>query len=461
MTKILLVEDDKSLREIYSVRLLAEGYTLISCGDGEEALAAAIGEKPDLIISDVMMPKISGFEMLDLLRSNEATKNIKVIMLTALSSEQQRERGDRLGADRYLIKSQVGIEDIVRTVHDVLGDGGQQKTLSQMENSTATANQSNVAPSQRTVAATPNVNNPNQQSVGVNPPVRPIQAAPTMAPVNRAPMADSPFNSILRNQSVTQSVPAAGQSAFNPLAATAPAATAGVPAPKLPDTPMDIPARTTAQTPSPATYASAMQAADNLVNQSIHASPASVQPIAQRTSIEPIPTGGPQLQAVPLPGPNGAPSVSPMQPINSAAQTMVQYNQVPAASGQTFAGNATPTGSAPSIQPIQQQPIQSAPASPYNMTSPYNLASGSSQNTTATGGSYIMGQSAPQPSLNQQYQQIETKYDQEKDRTAGGERVIKPLPGYSGSSPSPKINIDELLADSNYGSQSSSAFPQR
>ena len=139
MTKILLVEDDKSLREIYSVRLLAEGYTLISSGDGEEALAAAIGEKPDLIISDVMMPKISGFEMLDLLRSNDATKNIPVIMLTALSSEQQRERGDRLGADRYLIKSQVGIEDIVRTVHEVLGDGGTNRNLDQMQTSVATS----------------------------------------------------------------------------------------------------------------------------------------------------------------------------------------------------------------------------------------------------------------------------------------------------------------------------------
>ena len=139
MTKILLVEDDKSLREIYSVRLLAEGYTLISSGDGEEALAAAIGEKPDLIISDVMMPKISGFEMLDLLRSNDATKNIPVIMLTALSSEQQRERGDRLGADRYLIKSQVGIEDIVRTVHEVLGDGSTNRNLDQMQTSVATS----------------------------------------------------------------------------------------------------------------------------------------------------------------------------------------------------------------------------------------------------------------------------------------------------------------------------------
>ncbi|PID33386.1 hypothetical protein CR969_01030 [Candidatus Saccharibacteria bacterium] len=122
MTKILLVEDDKSLREIYGVRLLAEGYDIVSAGDGEEALAMAIKERPSLIVSDVMMPKISGFDMLDILRSTTETKDIKVIMMTALSSEDQRQRGEQLGADKYLVKSQVGIEDVVRTVHEILGD---------------------------------------------------------------------------------------------------------------------------------------------------------------------------------------------------------------------------------------------------------------------------------------------------------------------------------------------------
>lgn len=122
MTKILLVEDDKSLREIYGVRLLAEGYDIVSAGDGEEALAMAIKDRPDLIVSDVMMPKISGFDMLDILRSTTETRDIKVIMMTALSSDDQRKRGEQLGADRYLVKSQVGIEDVVRTVHEVLGD---------------------------------------------------------------------------------------------------------------------------------------------------------------------------------------------------------------------------------------------------------------------------------------------------------------------------------------------------
>ena len=122
MSKVMVVEDDASLREIYSIRITAEGYEVVSAGDGEEALAVAVREKPDLILSDVMMPKISGFDMLDILRSTPETANIKVVMMTALSAEDQRQRGERLGADRYLVKSQVGIEDVINTIHEVLGD---------------------------------------------------------------------------------------------------------------------------------------------------------------------------------------------------------------------------------------------------------------------------------------------------------------------------------------------------
>lgn len=118
----MVVEDDASLREIYSIRITAEGYDVVSAGDGEEALAVAVREKPDLILSDIMMPKISGFDMLDILRSTPEISHIKVIMMTALSAEDQRQRGERLGADRYLVKSQVGIEDVINTIHEVLGD---------------------------------------------------------------------------------------------------------------------------------------------------------------------------------------------------------------------------------------------------------------------------------------------------------------------------------------------------
>ena len=120
--KVMVVEDDAALREIYSIRITAEGYDVVSAGDGEEALAMAVREKPNLILSNVMMPKISGFDMLDILRATPETASIKVVMMTALSSDDQRQRGERLGADRYLVKSQVGIEDVVNTIHEVLGD---------------------------------------------------------------------------------------------------------------------------------------------------------------------------------------------------------------------------------------------------------------------------------------------------------------------------------------------------
>ena len=120
--KILLVEDDTALASVYRSRLELEGFDVCEANNGEDALSLAVSEHPDLVLLDVMMPKISGFDMLDILRSATETKDIKVIIMTALSSEDQRARGEQLGADRYLVKSQVGIEDVVRTVHEVLGD---------------------------------------------------------------------------------------------------------------------------------------------------------------------------------------------------------------------------------------------------------------------------------------------------------------------------------------------------
>ncbi|HSX46002.1 MAG TPA: response regulator, partial [Candidatus Saccharimonadia bacterium] len=122
MAKILLVEDDNNLREIYEARLQAEGYNIVSANDGEAALVIAKNEKPDLIISDVMMPKISGFEMLDILRNTDDLKGVKVIMLTALGQADDQARASKLGSDRYLVKSQVTLEDIVRVSHELLGD---------------------------------------------------------------------------------------------------------------------------------------------------------------------------------------------------------------------------------------------------------------------------------------------------------------------------------------------------
>jgi two-component system, OmpR family, response regulator RpaB len=122
VAKILLVEDDFSLRDIYSARFQAEGYNVVTASDGEEALAIAVREHPDLMVLDVMMPKISGFDVLDILRSTPETKNTKVIMMTALSQDTDRQRGEALGVNKYLVKSQVTLEDVIVAAKQVLGE---------------------------------------------------------------------------------------------------------------------------------------------------------------------------------------------------------------------------------------------------------------------------------------------------------------------------------------------------
>lgn len=129
MAKILLVEDDNNLREIYEARLQAEGYAIVSAKDGEEALVLAKNEHPDLIISDVMMPKVSGFEMLDILRNTDGLRDTKIIMLTALGQSEDQTRADKLGADRYLVKSQVTLEDIVKVTHELLNEDSATEPL--------------------------------------------------------------------------------------------------------------------------------------------------------------------------------------------------------------------------------------------------------------------------------------------------------------------------------------------
>lgn len=124
----MLVEDDNNLREIYGARLAAEGYEIVSAKDGEEALALAVKEKPDLIIADIMMPKISGFDMLDILRSTPETKNTKVIVMTALNQAEDKVHAERLGADRYLVKSQVTLEDVAGVAKELLAQVAGRQT---------------------------------------------------------------------------------------------------------------------------------------------------------------------------------------------------------------------------------------------------------------------------------------------------------------------------------------------
>ena len=119
--KLLLVEDDTALASVYRSRLELEGFDVCEANNGEDALSLAVSEHPDLILLDVMMPKISGFDVLDILRNTPETTNIRGIMLTALSQPKDKERAEQLGVDDYLVKSQVVIGDVVERVRYHLG----------------------------------------------------------------------------------------------------------------------------------------------------------------------------------------------------------------------------------------------------------------------------------------------------------------------------------------------------
>lgn len=118
--KILLVEDDDTLAEVYRQRLELEGFDVRRSNNGESALSDAVEYRPDLILLDVMIPNLSGFDVLDILRNSPQSRNVYIIMLTALSQPKDAERAKQLGADDFLVKSQVVIGDVVARIKNKL-----------------------------------------------------------------------------------------------------------------------------------------------------------------------------------------------------------------------------------------------------------------------------------------------------------------------------------------------------
>ncbi len=239
MAKVMLVEDDNNLREIYEARLLAEGYEIVSAQDGEEALALAVKERPDLIIADIMMPKISGFDMLDILRSTPETKDTKVVMMTALGQAEDKERANKLGADRYLVKSQVTLEDVARVAHEVLEGlpAGQQSPAP-----TTTETTTPAAPVQTPV---PEPIKPDIPQPTLN---APTVATPQMPIAVPEPAATAPTQPPAEPDSVASSAP-------SPVAPqpAAPIVSTQIPVTVTPDAPDTPPATQTAgQPPTPA-----------------------------------------------------------------------------------------------------------------------------------------------------------------------------------------------------------------
>ena len=120
LQKILLVEDDSFLSNIYQTKFTKEGYQVVVAGDGEEALKAVKIKKPDIILLDVLLPKLDGFAVLEKLKKDPETKDIPVILLTNLGQRDDVERGLALGAVDYLIKAHFKPSETVAKVKKIL-----------------------------------------------------------------------------------------------------------------------------------------------------------------------------------------------------------------------------------------------------------------------------------------------------------------------------------------------------
>jgi len=242
MPKVLLVEDDNNLREIFQMRLQAEGYDTVVAADGEEGLSVAMKEKPDLVIADVMMPKLSGFEMVENLRAAPETKGTKVIMMTALGQAEDQARGEKLGVLKYLVKSQVTLEDFARVVKEALGPGSpnassgpptgpaQSSTNNQQESETSMQEDPAASPAPAPDAGVP-----------ADPAANPVSGAPTdggAAPTDQQTTAQEAG---VVNDQVSQAMDAPAPDAGVPAMPSEPSAPAdgGAPAGDTPAAPTD------------------------------------------------------------------------------------------------------------------------------------------------------------------------------------------------------------------------------
>ena len=430
MAKIMLVEDDKSLREIYSIRLVAEGYNIVSAGDGEEALGLAVQEKPDLIISDVMMPKISGFDMLDILRSTPETKDIKVIMMTALSSDEQRQRSEALGAAKHLVKSQCGIEDVINAVHEVLGDAPNTAAQANIATLNATATTAGKAAAEITP-----LNQPIPDMTNIK-----TEATTVVAPQDSSIPAPDGTRAMTSDQEMQPSVASAPSEAPAPAMEPTPISAAPV-APSTPAQPVvpEAPAQPVApEAPAAPTAPVQNPAGENPVNfnQASVAKPvavsatqsAPVQPAAgantpvQGAALTPqqvltmmgngmgsMPQARPVVVIPQAPAASGTPAV----PVASAPQTIPQ---VPKAGGTLPMPGAVPRAVTPqAVTPQGVVPQTAIPA----MT-PQQLALLRAQQQAQMQAQMRAAQTTQMPQAMQAPRPAQP-------RTTGGERVLQPI----------------------------------
>lgn len=119
--KVLIVEDEKMLCDIYKTKFEMEGFAVAQSHDGREGLEMAREEKPDIILLDIIMPKLDGFVALQLLKKDASTKDIPVLLLTNLGQEDDVKKGKKLGAAGYFVKANHSPSDVVSKVQEILG----------------------------------------------------------------------------------------------------------------------------------------------------------------------------------------------------------------------------------------------------------------------------------------------------------------------------------------------------
>ena len=120
MKSILLVEDDQFLIEIYTTKFKRAGFSIGNVEDGEECLRKLKEEIPDLLLMDIVLPSLNGWEILRKIKEDEVLKNIKVVILSNLGEKDEIEKGIKLGATRYLVKAHYTPSEVVEEVKKIL-----------------------------------------------------------------------------------------------------------------------------------------------------------------------------------------------------------------------------------------------------------------------------------------------------------------------------------------------------
>ncbi|MFA6096817.1 MAG: response regulator [Candidatus Paceibacterota bacterium] len=117
---ILIVEDDRYLTKAYSIKIKNAGFNVLLSANGEDGLVMAKEKKPDLIVLDLLLPRVDGFEFLKQIKADDELKGIPVLTISVLGQKSDQERALALGAEAYFIKTEYKLEDIVDRIKEYL-----------------------------------------------------------------------------------------------------------------------------------------------------------------------------------------------------------------------------------------------------------------------------------------------------------------------------------------------------